>query len=430
LLKKRAEEKGERRDAVETTGELTLEELSRVLREHSPNGLRIESFDDGSLMENLHLANASYDKNVPGEPTSGRRVVGPAFAVLKRFVRRVTSWYVRPALDNQRLFNAYVTRSINEMKRYLNHLQINEDILSTVMHRDLALFRANVLFLNRHIEGRMLDFERELDILRSSGAPAGPRARDDAGPDGGRDGEDILSSLDVLTLEQRIHGSPRMVQDRQRVYLQYFDGRSKVLALGCGRGELLQLLAREGISARGTETNATMVSYCRDNELDVIKAEPLQYLESFEDASLDGVVLSRFAGHQSPARLIRMLNLCRQKLAAGAVLLVEAPNPFSLYTVASYALDDADRMHPLHPETLRLLCVTLGFQDPEVMFLNPRPPEEHLEELELTASGAVLEPMQQELFHQVNQNFSKLNRILFSHSDYTVMARCPSGDLD
>jgi SAM-dependent methyltransferase len=426
-LKKRAEEKGKSREAS-AAGELTLEELSRMLREHSPNGLRIESFDDGPLMENLHLANASYDKNVPGEPTSGRSVVGPVFALLKRFVRRVTSWYVRPALDNQRLFNAYVTRSINEMKSYLNHIQINEDILSTVMHRDLALFRANVLFLNRHIEGRMVDFERELALLRNGGPAAHPGGRDDAGPDGDGDGEDILSSLDVLTLEQRIHGSPRMVQDRQRAYLQHFEGRSNVLALGCGRGELLQLLAQEGISARGTETNATMVAYCRDNELDVIKAEPIGYLESCEDASLDGLVLSRFAGHQSPARLIRMLNLCRRKLAAGAVLLVEAPNPFSLYTVASYALDDADRMHPLHPETLRLLCVTLGFQDPEVMFLNPRPPEEHLEELELAVSGAALESREHELFRQVDKNFTKLNRILFSHSDYAVVTRCGGRD--
>jgi SAM-dependent methyltransferase len=426
-LKKRAEEKSKGKEAS-AAGELTLEELSRVLREHSPNGLRIESFDDGPLMENLHLANASYDKNVPGEPTSGRSVVGPVFALLKRFVRRVTSWYVRPALDNQRLFNAYVTRSINEMKSYLNHIQINEDILSTVMHRDLALFRANVLFLNRHIEGRMLDFERELALLRNGGPAAQPGGRDDAGPDGEGDGEDILSSLDVLTLEQRIHGSPRMVQDRQRVYLQYFEGSSNVLALGCGRGELLQLLAQEGISARGTETNATMVAYCRDNELDVIKAEPIGYLESCEDASLDGLVLSRFAGHQSPARLIRMLNLCRRKLAAGAVLLVEAPNPFSLYTVASYALDDADRMHPLHPETLRLLCVTLGFQDPEVMFLNPRPPEEHLEELEFAVSGAALESREHELFRQVDKNFTKLNRILFSHSDYAVVTRCGGRD--
>jgi hypothetical protein len=62
------------------------------------------------------------------------------------------------------------------------------------------------------------------------------------------------------------------------------------------------------------------------------------------------------------------------------------------------------------------------------LFLNPLPPEEQLEELELTASGALLDPRQQELFNQVNVNFEKLNRILFSHSDYAVVTRRGAGD--
>jgi O-antigen chain-terminating methyltransferase len=214
-----------------------------------------------------------------------------------------------------------------------------------------------------------------------------------------------------------------MVQDRQRVYLQYFRGCSNVLTAGCGRGELLELLVQEGIQARGTETNPTLVGYCRDNQLDVKKADPVIYLDSCEDASLDGIVLSRFAGHQPPARLIRMLNLCRAKLADDAVLVVEAPNPFSLYAVASYALDDSERVHPLHPETLRLLCVTYGFVEPIVMFLNPLPPEEHLEELDLTPSASVLDPREQTLFDLANKNFAKINRIIFSHSDYAVVTR-------
>ncbi len=405
----------------EEGAEPTLEELSRQLRDQSPNGHRIEPFDENLLMENLHLANALYDKSVPGEPGSDRRLLGAVFSFFQRLVRRLTSWYVVPAIENQGMFNTYITRTVNEMKRYLDHIQINEDILSTIMHRDLALFRANILYLNRYFERRMLDFENELEVARrSSPGSAAPGARED---NGGGEPDEILSSLDILTLEQRIHGSPRMVQDRQRVYLQYFRDCRNVLAMGCGRGELLQLLAGEGIPVRGTETNPTLVSYCRDNELDVSRVDPLEYIESCDDASLDGVVLSRFAGHQPPGRLIKMLNLCRQKLADDAVLVIETPNPFSLYAVASYALDDSQRVHPLHPETLRLLCMTYGFVEPTVMFLNPLPPEEHLEELELTSSGAILDPRQQELFQQANQNFAKINRILFSHSEYAVVAR-------
>jgi len=410
------------------TSEETLQDLSLRLREKSPNGHRIQSFEDAALMESLHEANAVYDKNLPGDAASERMVSGPVVAFLKRIIKRLTSWYVEPAMDQQRVFNAAVTRTMNEMKQYMDHIQINEDILSTILHRDLALFRANILFLNKYLERRMVDFENELLVIRSKEIEPGLSLSEPGGNGGGSTG-DILASIDVLTLEQRVHGSPRVVKDRQRVYLPHFAGCRNVLAIGCGRGELLQLFEQEGIPAVGTETNPTLVSYCKDNGLEVLLVEPLDYLEAVEDGSLDGLVLSRFAGHEPPARLVKMLTLCRRKLAGGAPLIIETPNPFSLYAVASYALESSEGVHPLHPETLKQLCLAYGFSDPAVMFLNPLPPEEHLDELELVTSGALLDARQQELFHHVNENFAKLNRILFSHRDYAIVTRREQRDI-
>ena len=429
MLKKRGNRRTPEKEAggVESTAEIT-----KRLRESSPNGHRIETFDERALMENLHLTNAYYDKNLPGEASSDpRRVLGPFYRFFKRIVWRLTSWYINPAIDNQRLFNAYATRSINEMKRYLDHLQINEDILSTIMRRDLALFRANMLFLVRYLENRMHDFENELELLRGGStewAATGPAIVAE-GNDGESEAKDLLGSLDILSLEQRVHGSPKVVKDRQRVYLPYFRGCRNVLAIGCGRGELLQLLAQEGISVRGVETNPTLVGYCRDHDLDVARVDPLEYLEAVDDCSLDGIALSRFAGHQPPIRLIGMLDLCRVKLADEGVLVIETPNPFSLYVAASYVLENSGRVHPLHPETLKLLCLYYGFVEPEVIFLNPLPPEEHLEELELTSFSATLDPREQELFGLVNENFQKMNRILFSHRDYALVTRLGRRDM-
>jgi hypothetical protein len=418
LSRKKAGGKAQPEGAVEET----LQDLSLRLRDKSPNGHRIQSFDDADLMENLHLTNATYDSNLPGEAASERKISGPLVTFFKRIIRKLTGWYVEPAVDQQRVFNAAVTRTINEMKRYLDHIQINEDILSTIMHRDLALFRANILFLNKYLGRRMVDFENELSIILAR-EPVGVAVDDDTGGNGSGTKEDLLGAIDVLTLEQRVHGSPRMVKDRLRVYMPYLKGCKNVLAIGCGRGELLQLLGGEGIEARGTETNPTLVGYCRDNGLDVLLADPVEYLEACADGTIEGIALSRFAGHEPPARLVKMLTLCRQKLADEAPLVIETPNPFSLYAVSSYALESTERAHPLHPETLKQLCASYGFTEPSVMFLNPLPPEEHLDELELSLSGAMLDARQQELFHQVNQNFVKLNRILFSHRDYAVMTR-------
>lgn len=267
----------------------------------------------------------------------------------------------------------------------------------------------------------MLDFDSELLAVRGRAA-AGLGL--DGGPDGNGDGDsDLVSAIDVLTLEQRVHGSPLVVRDRQKAYLQYFAGCREVLALGCGRGELLELLDHEGIPSRGVETNGALVDYCRDNDLEVVRSDLVEFLEAVEDDSVDGISLARFAGHQPPARLMKVLGLCRKKLADGGFLVIETPNPFSLYAVASYALEDYSMMHPMHPETLKLLCLSYGFVDPEVMFLNPLPPEEHLEEINPAETGATLEPREGELFHQINENFRRINRIIFSHRDYALITR-------
>lgn len=401
----------------------TLEEFAAYLRDRSPNGHRITPFEDWGLMENLRMANATYNSGIPGEPGSERRVFGWLFTLGKRLVRRVTGWYVVPAVDNQLHFNAHITRSVNEMKRYLDHLQINEDILSTIMHRDLALLRSNVLFLNRYVQRLVHDLDSERKRLRASQGVSRPVAGGESGQrdNGDSNGEDFIASLDILTLEQRVHGSTRMVQDRQRVYLKYMRGCRNVLCVGCGRGEFLQLLSREGIPATGTDTNQTLVNYCRDHGQEVTKADPMEFLESLDDGSLDGIILSRFAGHQSPARLIRMVKLCSQKLCGKGILIIETPNPFSLYALASYEIDDGSYFHPLHPESLRQICMAYAFVEPEVIFLNPLPPEEHLEEMDLSSRGILLDTHEQELFHQVNHNFSKINRLLFSHRDCALV---------
>ncbi|PKQ28957.1 MAG: hypothetical protein CVT63_00115 [Candidatus Anoxymicrobium japonicum] len=423
MSKKRMGEEAKTEAAVEET----LQGLSLRLREKSPNGHRIQTFDDAALMENLHLTNAVYDSNLPGDATSERKIVAPLVAFFKRVIRKLTAWYIDPAMDQQRIFNASTTHTINEMKQYLDHIQINEDILSTIMHRDIALFRANVLFLNRYLERRMAEFEKELALLRAHeallAAPDG-----EVGGNGAAAASDPFATIDILTLEQRVHGSPRKAKDRLRAYVPCFKGCENVLAIGCGRGELLQLFAQEGISVRGTETNPTLVGYCKDNELDVLMANPVDYLETLADGSLDGIILSRFAGHEPPARLVRMLVLCRNKLASGAPLVIETPNPFSIYVVTSYAMESSEQAHPLHPETLKQLCISYGFTEPQVMFLNPLPPEEHLEELELAMSGVLLDTRQKEFFQKINENFGRLNRILFSHRDYAIVTNRGGGD--
>ncbi len=95
-------------------------------------------FDDSDLVNNIHRANFSHDLNVTRDtlPTGGR-----FRALLARKFKRALDWYLEPALQGQREFNAHVTRALNDIKRYLDHLREAGESLS-----------AEVRLLNERLE--------------------------------------------------------------------------------------------------------------------------------------------------------------------------------------------------------------------------------------------------------------------------------------
>ena len=69
--------------------------------------------------------------------------------------------------------------------------------------------------------------------------------------------------FDYFGLEERFRGSEELIKDRQRIYIDYFQGQEEVLDIGCGRGEFLELLRERGIKARGADIDTDMVLLCR-----------------------------------------------------------------------------------------------------------------------------------------------------------------------
>ena len=118
-------------------------------QEENPDGAVL--FDSDSLHENLYLANIHYDGNRPGE--IGRSSKDLA-SLIKRLVRKLTSWYLEPALDGQRVFNADITRTANELERYAAS--------NSAVTRDLGLAIERLEAGRRDLEIRLGQLE---DIL-------------------------------------------------------------------------------------------------------------------------------------------------------------------------------------------------------------------------------------------------------------------------
>jgi len=78
-----------------------------------------------------------------------------------------------------------------------------------------------------------------------------------------------------LAFENKYRGSTESIQIRQSAYLPYVLSLKssypelKALDLGCGRGEWLELLKKEGIDASGIDLDEAMLASCRRHQLNV-----------------------------------------------------------------------------------------------------------------------------------------------------------------
>src|SRR5262249_24068450 len=147
-------------------------------------------------------------------------------------------------------------------------------------------------------------------------------------------------------------GSRETIRARVDDYLPILRTASDVLDVGCGRGELLDLLKQHGVSARGVDANHAMVELCRARGLSDEESDALTYLERQPDAGIGGLVAIQVVEHFEPAYLVRFLDAAYQKLRGGAPLVLETINPACWMAFFETFIRDPTHERPLHPETL------------------------------------------------------------------------------
>lgn len=156
-------------------------------------------------------------------------------------------------------------------------------------------------------------------------------------------------------------GPPERVRTLQRRYLPLLAGHEPVLDVGCGRGELLDLLREAGMSYRGVDADPAMVDRCRQNgHCEVAVAEAIDHLDGLEDAGLGAIVASHVLEHLPQEELTRFLHLARSKLRGEGILIAETVNPYAFPSFRAFWIDPT-HVHLLFPETLMALCRVAGF---------------------------------------------------------------------
>ena len=179
------------------------------------------------------------------------------------------------------------------------------------------------------------------------------------------------AQVDWLKFAEKFRGSEEAIQQRQQIYAERFHSCKHVLDIGCGRGELLQVLKDGGVGARGIDLSEECVAICRSRGLDAEVADLFTYLNHLPPSHLDGIVSCQVVEHLAPHRLPEMVRLCAQKLKPGALFALETPNPECLAIFATHFYLDPTHQRPLPPPLLAFYLEEAGFGSIEVQRLSP-----------------------------------------------------------
>ena len=259
------------------------------------------------------------------------------------------------------------------------------------------------------VQQSTLTIKRELERVLAGDAPAGAGA-DVAAP--------ALDSYKYVGFEDRFRGSQTDIRARLESYVPLFAGARDVLDVGCGRGELLDLLREAGVPARGLELNHEMAETCRARGLEVAEGDLLSYLAGAA-RWLARAASSRFRSSStwSPDYLMRALDVAYHKLRPGAHDRARDDQPGVLVRLlcqlrprshARAAAASGDAHLPAHGQRLPARARRV-----------PLAVSRRRQAAEGRAGAAIR--VRADLADTVNANTERLNALLFTYMDYAAI---------
>jgi SAM-dependent methyltransferase len=289
--------------------------------------------------------------------------------------------------------------------------------------------RSSIAVAQQQITALKREFTGAQGAPGAPGAPGGPVATAVTGAAGaarppGAATPAPTDSWKYVGFEDLYRGSQDDIRARQEIYLPLFDGAADVLDIGCGRGEFLGLLATSGVRARGLALNNEMVEVCRARGLDVTEGDALGYLRTLPDESLGGILAAQVVEHLEPQYLLQVLDEAGRTLKPGAPMVLETINVACWLAFFESYIRDITHVRPLHPDTLKYLVTASGFVDVNVQFGSSIDPANRLQPVSRVARTAGDDALRS-LADTFDGNVERLNRLMFTHLDYTVIARKP-----
>ena len=195
----------------------------------------------------------------------------------------------------------------------------------------------------------------------------------------------MSSQLDYYTF---MGFNPEELRLRYAIYADRFKKGSRVLDVGCGRGEFLELLAARKVDGLGIDADEAMVREVTSKGLRALACEANGFLDTHPD-EFDGIFAAHLIEHLPPEAVQQLVRGAARALKANGRLILVTPNPQNLQMQLRDFWIDLQHVRFYSPEIVRWIVHDAGLRDIEIGVnpsyqSGPAFPHERLIELPIT----------------------------------------------
>ncbi|MGE4578854.1 MAG: class I SAM-dependent methyltransferase [Desulfuromonadales bacterium] len=175
--------------------------------------------------------------------------------------------------------------------------------------------------------------------------------------------------------EELFRGPRAVIKKRLEVYLPFVQPLldhhqpAKILDLGCGRGEWLELMRENGFEVEGIDLDNGMLQACVQLELPVIQGDAIELLKKKADASCSVISAFHVVEHISFEQVNELVAEALRVLKPGGLLILETPNPENLVVATSNFYLDPTHKRPIPPQLLAFTLKHDGFKRTKILRL-------------------------------------------------------------
>lgn len=325
----------------------------------------LPKFDYSQLVYNAAQMNMLWDTNYYQINATG----GIVKKLIKKIIKKMVSPVIAPLFEKQREFNAVTVRAMNCLK---DNTRSIEKVAEIVNHH------------NSHLN----------DLLEKDVNDKG------------------YMTIDYEKFQQRFRKLDDVKKSFQP-YLELLKCKNNIIDLGCGRGEVLELLKENGIHAIGVEQYIPFVEMCRKKGLIVKESDIIDFLDTLNSDSVDCFFASQVVEHLNIADFIALCEQTYDKLMVGGYFIAETPNPLCLSIYRDSFYIDPTHNRPIHPEFFKFLLEEIGFKHVDVIYT---------EASKIPYRLPLLDGSNINNLEEFNDGINCITDMLFGSRDYAVIA--------